>query len=117
MSNDVLELSQGNTYSIIINVTNPDGSIKDLTGTISMKFALAARRYATPLIELTYGTDNELTLVNAELGQIRLVLNHTELNTLPEGRYYFEIRQVNVFNEPITLVKRDITIRETLIKQ
>jgi len=117
MSNDVLELSQGNTYSIIINVTSPDGSIKDLTGTISMKFALAARRYAAPLIELTYGTDDGLTIVNAELGQIKLVLDYTELNILPEGRYYFEIRQVNVFNEPTTLVTRDVTIRETLIKQ
>lgn len=109
------KLSQGNEYTIVYTVYNEDGSIKDLSGTLQLKYQLAKRKTEVPFISYTL-TDPELTITDPSNGKISIHLSSDELNLLNEGIHYHEIWQVNALGQPTTLMAEKIEIFAKLIK-
>ena len=109
-------LSHGNTYQILMNIKNSDGSVKDLSGTLELKYALALRKDTTPLVQYSL-SDAELAITNASQGVVTLTLSNTVLNTLPERQYYHELWQINALGDPTTLMGESLYISEKLIKE
>lgn len=112
-----LTVSQGNTYEITYNIKNEDNSIKDLSGTITLKFALSKRKHSAELLSYLLGTNAELTIPAPTLGQVLLKLPSTALNLLEEGLYHYEIWQINALSQPTTLVSEEVLIVSKLIKE
>lgn len=116
MSNTkLLTLSQGNTYTITYSlVDSATQEPKDLTGTSTLKFALAKNRETTVLAEFSRGDDLDI-LGDPTDGVITVSIGSTILNALSEGRYYFEIWHQNAELEPITLVSQKVNLVSKLI--
>jgi len=85
----MLELSQGNLYTLTFNVKNADGSIKDLSGSADIKYQLAKRVGHEPIIQYEL-TDPELNITDPVQGKVVLKLTPAVLNTL-KGTYYHEL--------------------------
>ena len=112
----MLQLSQGNEYLLTYNVTNSDGSAKDLSGTLELKYELSARKQTAPIIQYTL-TSPEVNITDAANGQVTVKLSSTALNQLKEGSHYHEIWQTNAIGQPTTLMAEKLTISSKLIKE
>ncbi len=112
----MLELSHGNSYIITYNVTNLDGSPKDLSGTQELKYELAKRDTSDPLIQYTL-TNSEIEITDAVNGVIVLKLANLVLNNLGEGTHYHELWHVNALGDPNTLMSSKLKITNKLIKE
>lgn len=109
----MLQLSQGNEYSLTYTIQNEDGSSKDLTGSLELKYELSNKKQTAPLIQFTLA-DAELTFAN---DTVTVKLSNTLLNTLKEGSHYHEIWQTNAIGQATTLMAEKITISSKLIKE
>lgn len=112
----MLELSQGNEYTLTYNVKNADGSAKDLSGSLQLKYELAQKKQSAPLIQFTL-SDAELDITDAINGIITVNLKPIQLNQLEEGTHYHELWQVNAVGESTTLMAEKLTIYSKLIKE
>jgi hypothetical protein len=114
---DIMTLSQGNTYNITY-IVSPLGSLvpKNLADTAELKFALAKNTTATKILEKDYSISSDLIINSpSSNGSISIILRAAELNTIPEGRYYFEIWHKNAAGDPTTLVSQLINLESKLI--
>jgi len=108
-------ISHGNSYKWTFNIKQPDGNIKDLTGTLKLKYQIAKRVQNLPIIQYTL-VDPELNISDPLLGKITLDLASTTINTIPAGSYYHEIWQVNALGEPVTLLAERLNVVDKLIE-
>lgn len=112
----MLELSHGNSYTITYNVTNLDGTPKDLSGTQALKYELSKRDTSDPLIQYTMDSST-LNITDNINGVIVLNLTSDVLNKLSEGTHYHEIWHVNALGDPNTLMSSKLKIVNKLIKE
>lgn len=111
----MLNLSQGNSYELQYTVKNSDGTLKDLSGSLQIRYELAKARHKQPLIAYDL-TGAQIVIVDAVNGRIDIKIPSTDLNNILEGSYYHEIWQVNAVGEPTTLMSEDVSISSKLIK-
>lgn len=117
MSTDIKEISSGNKYVFSFNLVNTDNTPRDLTNTQSMTFAISKWSHTEVLVSKT-DADPEITITDAANGNVEVLLTSTMLNSLPKGRlYYYELQQINTFNEPITLTSGYFNLKDRLIEE
>lgn len=112
----MMELKQGNKYTITYSVKNKDGSIKDLTSTQSLTYALGEARHKPPLLTFD-SNDSRLSITDPINGVIKLVITSASLANLKEGVYLHEVRQVNALGDPSILISEKLHISSSLIKE
>jgi hypothetical protein len=114
----MLEISQGNSYLLTFNIKNSDGSTKDMSGTQELKYKVARRKSSkTNILELVYGTDSQLQIIDEVGGKVTVRFEGTEFNSVPEGTYYHEMWHRDALGEPTTLVSENISVISKLIKE
>lgn len=117
MNEDIKQVSSGNTYVLDFNIVNEDNSPRDLSNTQDIRFGIAKWSH-TPILELKSLADPEISIVNAANGEVDVTLTPDMLNNLPKGRlYYYELWQINTFNEPLTLAKGYFNLIDRLIEE
>lgn len=112
----MLQINQGNEYKLTFNVKNGDGSVKNLTGTLDIKYQLA-KRIGSPILASYSLTDPEVTIEDALNGVISIALSHELTKTLTNGNHYHEIIQTDPLGVPLTLMSQLVRINEKLIKE
>jgi len=112
----MLSISHGNKYQLIYNVKQPDGNIKDLTGTLELKYQISKRVNKPAIFQFTLA-DPEVSITDAVNGQITITLTSTIINQIPAGSYYHEIWQTNALGDPTTLLAERLDILDKLIEQ
>ena len=106
-----------NKYTFTFNLVNSDNTPRDLTNTQSLTFAISKWSH-TQVLQSKTDADPEITIVNAANGEVDVELTPTMLNSLPKGRlYYYEMQQVNNFNEPVTLTSGYFNLKDRLIEE
>jgi hypothetical protein len=113
----MIELSHGNDHKITYTLTNKDGSPKDLSSSLQLKYAISARPGGFPLIRFEMGEDPELTITDAVNGVVEIVLDKEVVNTLPARLYYHELWQENALGQSATLVSAKIKVNSQIIKE
>ena len=113
MSNN---LTIGSDYEIHFSLLNPDGSIKDLTGTQELKFAIA-KYISDPEPNLLFTLDDpELTITDEVNGKVSLIVKSDTLQDLEPGRVYFiELWHRNALGQAMTLQAQSIFVNDAII--
>lgn len=99
-----LLIDQGTTFSIVVNMTNPDGTAKDLTNYTPT--AHIRKSYYT-------NTYTAFTAVKTDVtgGVITLSLTATQTSTLKAGRYVYDLEVVSVADaETIRVIEGIVTV-------
>lgn len=109
----MLVLSHGNKYTLTYNVKNSDGSDKDLSGTLELKYSISRKKQTPPLVEYTLPSSN-LSIIDSK---VIVKIQSGTLNALPEGAYYHELWQINALGDPTTLMSEKFNISSKLIKE
>lgn len=111
----MLELRQGNKYKLVYSIKNADGSPKDLSGSLQLKYELSRAKHYPANIQLTLGSGVEIT--DPVNGKVEIIIEAALLSGLREGRYYHEMWQVNALGDPTTLLQEHVQIYSSLIKE
>lgn len=112
----MLALKQGNDYTITYNILNENGSVKDLTGTQLLQYALSEARHKPSIIDFT-NVDARLNIADAAAGKVELKLTSEDLKSIAEGTYYHEIRQTNAIGDPSIILSEKLQLTSSLIKE
>lgn len=110
------EIRLGSDYEINFSLQNSDGSVKDLSGTQELKFALS--KYITdPTPNITFTLDDpELNITDAANGKVTLTLTSTTLSVLESDRVYFmELWQRNALGQAMTLQSQNIFVHDAIL--
>ena len=96
-----LVIDQGTTFTTTINLTNDDGTEKDLTGyTVSSQIR---KSYYT-------NTYTAFTTVKADLaGEITLSLTATQTSALKAGRYVYDL-EIASSEETVRVIEGIVTV-------
>tara|TARA_Y100001973_G_C4907486_1_gene190227 strand:+ start:14 stop:358 length:345 start_codon:yes stop_codon:yes gene_type:complete len=112
----ILDITRGSDYELRLNIQNPDGSPKDLSGTMELKFAIS--KYITsPVPDLIFDlNDPELSITDAPNGSIKIDIKSSTLANLEADRVYFtELWQKNALGQSLTLQSQNILVNDAII--
>jgi hypothetical protein len=101
---EIKELRKGSDYDLTFNLVNPDGSPKDLTGTVSLTATISEYFWSTPV--LTINAD----ITDPENGGMSVKLSQEDLDTLKSRVYHLEVQHENALNQNINLLVYAISI-------
>lgn len=96
-----LVIDQGTTFSFSFNLTNADGSAKDLTN-YTIAAQIRKSYYTSTKVDFTTDT------VDAE-GEITISLTSTQTSNLKAGRYVYDI-EIDDTTETIRVLEGIITV-------
>ena len=95
------ECEQGATFKEVIKYEDVDGAAINLVGsTVRMDVRYGRNKTSDLLVSMT--TDNgKANLLNAEHGQIQLLISATETASFQQGKYYYDIEVQNSATPPV----------------
>ena len=97
-----LIVDQGTDYETVINVTDDDGNIVDLTGYTA---DAQMRKHYTSVTYYTFTTS-----INIAKGTVALSLTSNTSNRIPAGRYVYDCELTDANNKRSRLVEGIVTI-------
>jgi hypothetical protein len=97
-----LTIDQGTTWSIIINVTDASGDIKDLTN-YTVRSQMRKSYYTNTYIEITTEVSSPLD------GEITMSLTAEETAALKSGRYVYDL-EIEGNDETLRIIEGIITV-------
>lgn len=98
-----LTIDQGTTFSALIDVTDSEGSILNLTG-----YTVAGQMRKT-YSSSTY-TEFTASVTNAGTGTIQIGLTATQTNALKAGRYVYDVEITSSTGEITRVIEGQIEI-------
>jgi len=111
-----LELSQGNTYVLNYTIKLSTGEVKNLAGTLELKYQIAKKSHTAPVYSIDLSSAS-LNITNPSSGLVEVKIPSGILNNITPGKFIHELWQVDATNVPTTLVAEEILITSKLIKE
>jgi len=96
---EVKQVRKGTDYKFVFSLQNPDGSPKDLTGTLSIVMSLYKYVWDEPVLQL----DEEVTITDAESGEIEIKMDASVIESLEYRLYYIEIDHENALSQKLSV--------------
>jgi hypothetical protein len=106
-------LYQGDDLVLQVTVKNPDGTVKDLTGASSIKWAMAKAAKGTALLSKTLGAG--ITNAAPLTGVFEVTIAQGDTPTIAAGAYYHEAELVDAAGKKSTVLVGTATIVQALI--
>ena len=103
---EIKQLRKGTDYTLDVSLQNPDGTVKDLSGTISIYASLNKYPWEDPILEII----EEVTIVNSEEGKLEIVLKATTIDTLEYRLYYLSLNHKNALSQNLSIPLHAIEI-------
>lgn len=103
---EIKQLRRGTDYKLSFSIQNPDGSVKNLTGTLSLKLLIKKYFWDTPTAVL----EDELTIISPTEGTVEIELSDEFIGTLEDRIYYLELRHTNALSQNLSIPMYAISI-------
>lgn len=103
---EIKELRKGSDYALSFSIVNPDGSVKDLSGTRLLQATLSEY----PWIQPTNTLDSEVIVTNHIEGKVEIQLSAELLESLDSRLYYLELQHENALGQKLNVLVYAISI-------
>lgn len=96
---NIKQVRKGTDYKFVLTLQNPDGSPKDLSGTLSIVMSLYKYVWDVPVLQL----DEEVVITDPSSGEIEISLSADILESLEYRLYYMEVDHENALSQKLSV--------------